>query len=85
MTDGAQVTEHRPLEYKETRPIKANLSCHFCGKVFSETLPQRGYVYPIANEPRNVGGLACTECYLIQFKLSVDLGLIIPYAKRKKK
>jgi hypothetical protein len=83
MTDGAQVTEHRPLEYKEIRPIKANLSCHFCGRVFSETLPLRGYVYPIVGETMDIGGNACVECYPIEWEKSVAAGLIVPLTKTK--
>ena len=85
MSDGAQITEHRPLEYKRPAPIKANLRCFFCEQEFSVERPKRGYLYPIIGETMDIGGNACVECYPPEFQKSVEAGLIVPLNTEKKK
>ena len=70
------------IEYRPPNRIKQNLSCGICGREFSDTLPLKGYLYPLTSDPtRRAGANACSECYPKQREAQIAAGLIIPISK----
>jgi hypothetical protein len=78
-TEAQPVTTELHLDHPKVHPIKANTICFFCKRPFSEELPKKSYIYPIAGEDVTVGGSACVECYPEAHAASVKAGLIIKF------